>query len=122
MNALNAREENNFVKRVGNKCPKKVKVARAEKKANIEGTEENNVFKDALYSLSEKFGKVSSDTTAAANVRSHQTSIHAKKEYLHKENADELKTVHVLFNDNDEGNKTHRNTLKKKRLVWFLEK
>lgn len=122
---LVARREENTIERrraVTNKLPKGVKAAKAKKWANPERDVEDDAYKDAIYSLSDKFGEVSSATIAAANVRHEQSHKHGAREEQLKKGADELEAVRVLFSDDDGDNKMYRNTLKWKCLCKPLEK
>lgn len=52
----------------------------------------------------------------AANVSNYQTRINEQKEYQLRKDADEVKAVFVLFNNNDGNSKTYRDTPKKAPL------
>lgn len=82
---------------------------------------EGDAFKDASYSLSDKFGVVSSATIAAANVLHEQSRNHGEREYQLRKDANELEAVCVLFNEDDDDSKMYRNELKRKRLRKLLE-
>lgn len=104
-----------------NKRPKRVKTAKAEKRAKAEGDVENDAFKDAIYSSPDRFEKISSATTTAANVRHGESRIHGEREYQLKKDADELEAVRVLFNDDDDDSMMYRNSLKIKCLRKLLK-
>lgn len=72
VDTLVARKEKYIIERrnvATNKRPEGVKAAKAENRAKAEWDEENDAFNNAIYSLSDKVGEVSSVTTEAANVR-----------------------------------------------------
>lgn len=119
-----AREEEDETRNrrmVSYKRAKGVKAAKAEKRVKVERDVEEDGFKDAIYSLSDKFGEVSSATIAAANARHEESRAHAERDYQLKKDADELEAVRVLFNDDDDDSKMYRNALKRKRLRKLLE-
>lgn len=79
-----AREEEDISERrrlVTKKRPKREKVAKAEKRARAERDMEYDAFKDAIYSLSDKFAEAISATIAAANVRREESCIHGERDY-----------------------------------------
>lgn len=97
---------------------KSVKVG---KSAEVENLSDEDGFKEAIHFLSDKFGEVSSATTAAANARYEEPVAQFDREYQLKKDADGPEVVKFLVNDDDVKKKMFQNFLKRKHLCKLPE-